>query len=66
MKLLITYIFIAFLAIFASQPKQFTENQPIKTIPIGYKFQQVGHDSVLVIKGKFVKELDGRVWVKVN
>lgn len=44
----------------------FTENQPVKTIPIGYDFDKVGKDSVLVIQGKFVREFGGRVYVKVN
>ena len=66
MKLLLTYIIIAFLAIFASQPKQFTENQPIKTIPIGYDLDKVGNDSVLVVKGQFTRQFNGRVYIKIN
>ena len=63
---MLAYITMAILAILAAKPKNFTENQPDKTINIGYKFDKVGQDSVLTIKGKFVKELHGRVLVKVN
>jgi hypothetical protein len=45
-----------------SQPKPIINNQ----IPIGYNLGQVGKDSVLTIKGQFVRQVGDRVMIKVK
>jgi hypothetical protein len=45
-----------------SQPKTIINNQ----IPIGYNLGKVGKDSVLTIKGQFVRQVGDRVYVKVK
>lgn len=45
-----------------SQPKSIINNQ----IPVGYNFGKVGKDSVLIIKGQFVRQVGDRVMVKIK
>jgi hypothetical protein len=45
-----------------SKPKPIINNQ----IPIGYNLGKVGKDSVLTIKGQFVRQVGDRVYVKVK
>ena len=44
------------------QPKPIINNQ----IPVGYNLGKVGKDSVLTIKGHFVRQVGDRVYVKVK
>jgi hypothetical protein len=44
------------------QPKPIIKHQ----IPIGYNLGKVGKDSVLTIKGQFVRQVGDRVYVKIN
>jgi len=44
------------------QPTPIIHNQ----IPIGYNLGKVGKDSVLTIKGQFVRQVGDRVYVKVK
>jgi len=44
------------------QPKPLINNQ----IPVGYNLGQVGKDSVLTIKGVFVRQVGDRVYVRVK
>lgn len=67
MKLIYLLSSIAFIIILgASATIPTTENQPIRNVPVGYDIGIVGHDSILIVKGKFVRELDGRVYIKIN
>ena len=67
MKLIYLLSSIAFLIIIgASATIPAHQNLPPRKISIGYDFDKVGNDSVLVIQGKFVRENGGRVYVKVN
>ena len=45
-----------------SQPKPIINNQ----IPVGYNLGKVGKDSVLTIKGQFVRQVGDRVMIKVK
>jgi hypothetical protein len=38
----------------------------IRAVPIGYNLGQVGKDSVLIVKGVFVRQVGDRVYVKVK
>jgi len=38
----------------------------IRAVPIGYNLGKVGKDSVLTIKGQFVRQVGDRVYVKVK
>jgi hypothetical protein len=42
------------------------EKRPFNQIPIGYNLGKVGKDSVLTIKGQFVRQVGDRVMVKVK
>jgi hypothetical protein len=45
-----------------SQPKSIINNQ----ISIGYNLGKVGKDSVLTIKGQFVRQVGDRVMIKIR
>jgi hypothetical protein len=45
-----------------SQPKPIINHQ----IPIGYNLGKVGKDSVLTIKGQFVRQVGDRVMIKIR
>ena len=45
-----------------SQPKPIINHQ----IPIGYNLGKVGKDSVLVVKGTFVRQVGDRVHIKIK
>jgi hypothetical protein len=49
-------------------PNEKQKTKPIinNQIPIGYNLGKVGKDSVLTIKGQFVRQVGDRVYVKVK
>lgn len=64
---IIAVMWISLAYIFEYKPQQPTptpmiHNQP----PIGYNLGQVGKDSVLTIKGQFVRQVGDRVMVKIK
>ncbi len=71
-QLLGIYIFGAlFIVVYSGQvcekPKQPTPTPMIHNqIPIGYNLGKVGKDSVLTIKGQFVRQVGDRVIIKVK
>ena len=66
-----SYIAVA-LFIWLSMPTFCTKNHDQQTpiihnqIPIGYNIGKVGKDSVLTIKGQFVRQVGDRVMIKVK
>jgi hypothetical protein len=70
-SLLGVYIAIAFLILLwigTLRTKNHSQPKPIinQQIPIGYNLGKVGKDSVLTIKGQFVRQVGDRVMIKIR
>ncbi len=65
------YIAIGFLILMwigTLDTKNHSQSKPIinNQIPIGYNLGKVGKDSVLAIKGQFVRQVGDRVMIKIR
>lgn len=65
---LIVILSIIWISVYCSIPNENPTNKEIYNHqpPIGYNFGKVGKDSVLVIKGTFVRQVGDRVIVKIK
>jgi len=65
---LIILLSLIWISVYCSIPDEKQKTKPIinNQIPIGYNLGQVGKDSVLTIKGQFVRQVGDRVYVKVK
>jgi hypothetical protein len=48
------------------QPQPTPTLPKIRAVQVGYDLDKVGKDSILVVKGQFVKQLGDRVVIKIN
>lgn len=65
---LIILLSVLWISVYCSIPDT-KPNNNIKVnqqIPIGYNFAKVGKDSVLVVKGTYVRQVGDRVYIKIN
>ena len=65
---LIILLSVLWISVYCSMPDTKPNNnlKVNQQIHIGYNFAKIGKDSVLVVKGKYIRQLDGRVFIKVN
>ena len=65
---LIILLLLLWISVYCSIPETKPKNIPKvnQQIPIGYNFGKVGKDSVLTIKGQFVRQVGDRVMVKIK
>jgi hypothetical protein len=65
---LIILLSAIWISVYCLIPNQKQKPTPIihKQIPIGYNLGKVGKDSVLTIKGQFVRQVGDRVMIKVK
>jgi len=65
---LILVLSAIWISVYCSIPNEKQKPKPIihNQIPIGYNIGKVGKDSVLTIKGQFVRQVGDRVYVKVK
>lgn len=66
--ILIIILSVIWISVYCSIPNEKQKTKPIinHQIPIGYNLGKVGKDSVLTIKGQFVRQVGDRVIIKIR